>query len=98
MVSINCFSNKIKHVILQFITTGDYGIFTGSTGLKLAYVSGKQKTDSNQQSGFSMDSIKSIEVQLLNDSQFAGVDILLTSQWPSGIENFAASLVISHLL
>lgn len=70
---------------------GDHGIFTGNSGLKLAYISGKQKQDINHKSGFSMDSIKSLEVQIANGHQ-SGVDILLTSQWPKGVENGAASL------
>jgi len=44
-----------------------------------------------------MDSIKSLEVQIANGHQ-SGVDILLTSQWPKGVENGAASLVVLRLI
>ena len=57
----------------------------------MVYVSGKEKLKPDQQSGFSMDAIKSIEVQVANIQ--GGVDILLTSQWPKDAERFAASLV-----
>ena len=72
---------------------GDYGVFTGSSGLKMVYVSGRQKllTKPNEGVGFNMEAIKSIEVQVGNSS--AGVDILLTSQWPIGVENSAVPLV-----
>ncbi|KZS05856.1 CWF19 protein 1 [Daphnia magna] len=70
---------------------GDYGVFTGSSGLRMVYVSGKQQllTKPNE-IGFTMEAIKSIEVQVGNSS--TGVDILLTSQWPKGVENLAAPL------
>lgn len=58
----------------------------------MVYVSGKEKLKPEQQSGFSMDAIKSIEVQVANIQ--GGVDILLTSQWPKDAEKFAANLVI----
>lgn len=68
-------------------------MFTGSSGLKIVYVSGKQVVPSKpNEVGFTMEAIKSIEVQVGNSS--AGVDILLTSQWPKGVENLAAPLVI----
>lgn len=67
-------------------------MFTGSSGLRMVYVSGKQQllTKPNE-IGFTMEAIKSIEVQVGNSS--TGVDILLTSQWPKGVENLAAPLV-----
>ena len=75
-----------------FILLGDYGVFTGSSGLKMVYVSGKQKMMTKPNDiGFTMEAIKSIEVQVGNSS--AGVDILLTSQWPKSAENLAVPLV-----
>jgi len=71
---------------------GDHGIFTGSSGLKLVYVSGKQKQNINQENGFSMEAITSIEVQIANSENSSGVDVLLTSQWPKGVENATAGL------
>ena len=75
------------------ICAGDHGIFTGSSGLKLVYVSGKQKQNINQENGFSMEAITSIEVQIANSENSSGVDVLLTSQWPKGVENATAGLV-----
>ena len=77
---------------------GDHGIFTGSSGLKLVYVSGRQKLNPNDPNGFSMDAVTSIEVQLLNSPKFNGVDILLTSQWPKNVENLANKLVNLFIL
>lgn len=57
------------------------------------YVSGSQKKDSDPGVGFTMDAVKALEVQLLNSPNFKGVDILLTSQWPKGVEQHAAALV-----
>ena len=71
-------------------------MYTGSSKLKIAYVSGKEKMNPNQAAGFSLDAIKSIEVQIAN-TQGGAVDILLTSQWPKGAENQAVNLVISLL-
>lgn len=61
----------------------------------MVYVSGHQKllTKPNDV-GFTMEAIKSIEVQVGNSS--GGVDVLLTSQWPIGVENLAAPLVCNH--
>lgn len=71
---------------------GDHGVFTGSTGLKLVYVSGKEQSSGNHADGlgFSAETLKSIEVQIANSP---GVDILLTSQWPKGVERSGNSLV-----
>jgi hypothetical protein len=58
----------------------------------MVYVSGKQKMMTKPNDvGFTMEAIKSIEVQVGNSS--AGVDILLTSQWPKSVENLAVPLV-----
>ena len=78
---------------LFVLPLGDHGIFTGSSGLKIVYVSGKQKEPSKPGDvGFTMEAIKSIEIQAGNSS--AGVDILMTSQWPKGVENLAVPWVI----
>lgn len=76
---------------------GDHGVFSGSTGLKLVYVSGKESLSatSNDGIGFSAETLKSIEVQIANNP---GVDVLLTSQWPKGVEKLGNSLVNFILL
>jgi hypothetical protein len=84
--------STIKNIIPNN-TIGDHGIYTGASGLKIVYISGAQKKQPANQTGFSMEAIKAIEVQLLNSPKFAGVDILLTSQWPKGVEQHATSLV-----
>lgn len=83
-----------KRYNFTILSLGDHGVFTGSSGLKMVYVSGKEKQPSTKSSdnvSFTLEAIKSIEVQIGNS--FNGVDILLTSQWPKSVENLAAPLV-----
>lgn len=60
----------------------------------MAYVSGREKFKPEQDVDFSLDAIKSIEVQIAN-SPGGAVDILLTSQWPKSVETNGVSLVIT---
>jgi hypothetical protein len=63
----------------------------------MVYVSGKQKMMTKPNDvGFTMEAIKSIEVQVGNG--LTGVDILLTSQWPKGVENLALPLVCNSFI
>ena len=64
----------------------------------MVHVSGKQKMMMKSNDvGFTMEAIKSIEVQVAGNSS-TGVDILLTSQWPKSVENLAVPLVCSCYL
>ena len=77
--------------------TGDHGVYTGSSGLKMVYISGKQRDllKPNQDVGFTLEAVNSIEVQVANSSN--GVDLLLSSQWPRGVENLAVDLVCFYI-
>lgn len=39
---------------------------------------------------FNFEDVKNLRVRLENESNFRGVDILLTHQWPGGVETAAA--------
>lgn len=68
---------------------GKRGIYTVSSGLKIAYVSGIEapEKDSNQQIHFNIDDVKSVATSCLasnnTSGEYRGVDILITSQWPT---------------
>lgn len=68
---------------------GKHGLYTSSSGLKIAYLSGVQKTaDDPEECSFSESSVKAVRNSCLKGCpSFRGVDILLTSQWPEGITN-----------
>lgn len=69
---------------------GRRGLYTVSTGLKIAYVSGMESKDaeSNSISHFKADDVKSVATACLASNNTAGdyrgIDILISSQWPTG--------------
>lgn len=65
---------------------GRRGIFTGVSGLQIAYVSGQEAMQEPAPSHcFTSEDLTALVVPLINNSKFRGVDILLTSQWPRGV-------------
>ena len=68
---------------------GKSGLYTSSSGMKIAYLSGVQKSsDSPQGCSFNEDDVTSIRNSCLKGCPaFRGVDILLTAQWPDEITN-----------
>jgi len=74
------------------IYLGKQGSFTTNDGLKIAYLSGVQSDDplTAKDHNYSLQNLQSLEGSLRwDDSRYAGVDILLTSDWPKGISNKA---------
>ncbi|CAM1328174.1 CWF19L1 (predicted) [Pycnogonum litorale] len=73
---------------------GKKGLFTGSSGLKIAYFSGRESdgTYSDETITFSTSEAQSVIESIANSSNFQGVDILLSSQWPNGVEKYASPL------
>lgn len=69
---------------------GRRGLYTVSSGLKIAYVSGLESRDSeaNSLSSFKMDDVKAVANACLASNntlgEYRGIDILISSQWPSG--------------
>ncbi|XP_037953190.1 CWF19-like protein 1 homolog, partial [Teleopsis dalmanni] len=83
---------------------GKRGLYTLSSGIKIAYLSGiEESKDSNKECCFNKDDIITLRNSCLvsksSASEYKGVDILLTSQQPFGIQenNSNASKLISFL-
>uniref|UniRef100_H2Y9K2 CWF19-like protein 1 n=1 Tax=Ciona savignyi TaxID=51511 RepID=H2Y9K2_CIOSA len=86
-------TGPICNVCLKYLTTipGDKGIFTGTSGLKIAYLSGVESNDPTNTS-FNVDDIKVLSSQLGSDNaDYKGIDILMTSSWPKGIHTYGNS-------
>ena len=69
---------------------GKHGVYTTSSGLKIAYLSGVEREDPNDSSGHLFGEKEVISVKdacLKGCPSFRGVDILLTAQWPEGMTN-----------
>lgn len=66
---------------------GRRGLYTVSSGLKIAYVSGIEST-SGSTSNFNVDDVKSVATACVasnnTSGEYRGIDILMTSQWPAG--------------
>lgn len=69
---------------------GRRGLYTVSSGLKIAYVSGVEAPESEPSSinNFKVEDVKSVANACIASNHTAGdyrgVDILISSQWPSG--------------
>ena len=75
------------------VLAGQKGVYTGSTGLTLAYLSGKEGFSSPGQGGlvhFDSDAAQALRAPLTSNTKFCGVDVLLTSQWPKGVEKYGS--------
>ena len=86
---------KFKEVFhfVPYFPTGKKGLYTGSSGLQLAYLSGIESDIVSDSTNFNAVDITSLTSPVVNDSKFKGVDILITSQWPKGVEKYGAPLV-----
>ncbi|XP_032680222.1 CWF19-like protein 1 [Odontomachus brunneus] len=85
------YSDGDGYEICQNLTyLGKRGLYTASSGLKIAYLSGIEKiADDNKSVSFNeLDVICIKNSCLKGQPSFRGVDILLTSPWPDGIINF----------
>ncbi|TSK13549.1 CWF19-like protein 1 [Bagarius yarrelli] len=70
----------------NIIYLGRRGVFTGASGLQVAYVSGKEAQQEPAPAHcFTAKDLVSLITPLVSNSKFKGVDILLTSQWPRGV-------------
>jgi len=74
------------------IYLGQQGCFTTKEGLKIAYLSGVSSPSplSAKPHQYSVGHLQQLESSLKwSDNQYAGVDILLTSDWPRGVSTNA---------
>lgn len=74
---------------MLFIFLGKKGVYNTSGGLKIAYLSGVQNTSGTPQTyEYSKEDVLSLrDLCLKGQTNFRGVDILLTSQWPKNVYN-----------
>lgn len=68
---------------------GKRGLYTISSGIKIAYVSGVESASEKSDWTFDKEDVKAVRNSCLasrtSAGEFRGVDILITSQWPQGI-------------
>uniref|UniRef100_A0A671MBM5 CWF19-like protein 1 n=1 Tax=Sinocyclocheilus anshuiensis TaxID=1608454 RepID=A0A671MBM5_9TELE len=93
--TVKYFPNSDGCELAESITyLGRRGIFTGASGLQIAYVSGREAQHEPALSHcFTSKDITALVAPLLSNSKFRGVDILLTSQWPRGVWQYGNSPV-----
>ncbi|KAJ8299800.1 hypothetical protein KUTeg_023860 [Tegillarca granosa] len=68
------------------------GRFTGSSGLQIAYLSGLESSNSDD-THFSQKELSALTMPALSTNDYQGVDILMTSQWPKGVEKYGLPVV-----
>ncbi|KAG7456028.1 hypothetical protein MATL_G00247330 [Megalops atlanticus] len=71
---------------------GRRGVFTGVSGLQIAYVSGREAQQEPAPAHcFTAKDVAALAAPLVSSSKFKGVDILLTSQWPRWVWQYGNS-------
>jgi len=68
---------------------GKKGVFTTSSGLQIAYISGLEGEKSTMNTFNSEDSEFLMNLMKVKNPQFTGIDILLTTQWPKNVTKYA---------
>lgn len=69
-------------------------MFTGVSGLQIAYVSGREALQEPAPAHcFTSKDLSALVAPLTSSSKFRGVDILLTSQWPRGVSQYGNTSV-----
>ncbi|XP_077293669.1 CWF19-like protein 1 homolog [Arctopsyche grandis] len=68
---------------------GKRGLYTTTNGLKIAYLSGIQSKDDTVEKGFftGSDCLAIRDACLRGQPEFRGIDILITAEWPSEVQN-----------
>uniref|UniRef100_A0A8C5MBC9 CWF19-like protein 1 n=1 Tax=Leptobrachium leishanense TaxID=445787 RepID=A0A8C5MBC9_9ANUR len=77
---------------------GRKGVFTGASGLQIAYLSGIESSSEPAPAYcYTAKDIQSLKLLLTSNSKFKGVDILLTSPWPKEVWNYGNSPGVINL-
>lgn len=93
-----CFLQILWPELCSIICIGRKGVFSGASGLQIAYLSGAESTEDPAPAHcFRTKDVTDLKTSLQSTSEFKGVDILLTSCWPKGVEIFGNSPVSSTL-
>lgn len=86
-----CYENLDDGEICPNLTyLGRRGLYTVSSGLKIAYISGIEVSDSEPSSisNFKVEDAKAVATASLASNyttgEYRGIDILISSQWPKG--------------
>ncbi|ESP05130.1 hypothetical protein LOTGIDRAFT_227825 [Lottia gigantea] len=70
---------------------GKRGRYTTSSGLQIAYLSGlESSTEEGDKSHFTHKDTCSLVLPVISDPNYIGIDILITSQWPRGVQKYAS--------
>ena len=71
-------------------------MFTTGNGLKIAYISGTAaKDNTTTKCTFNREDVTALkDVCVTRNTNFRGVDILLTSQWPASVTKHADALKV----
>ncbi|XP_075967944.1 CWF19-like protein 1 [Anarhichas minor] len=85
--AVKCFPGADGCELADNITyLGRRGVFTGVSGLQIAYVSGREALQEPAPAHcFTSKDLSALVAPLTGSSKFRGVDVLLTSQWPRGV-------------
>ncbi|XP_053321529.1 CWF19-like protein 1 [Spea bombifrons] len=68
---------------------GRKGLFTGASGLQIAYLSGiESRSEPAPAYCFTPKDVQALKLSLASNSKFKGVDLLLTSPWPKDVWHF----------
>jgi len=84
------------------VRSGRRGLYTGSSGLTVAYLSGTETSSSGgseamgDDTHFTAVNVDDLRQSLAGVGHFRGVDLLLTSQWPRGVDKYATAAVSCH--
>ncbi|KFD58982.1 hypothetical protein M514_00145 [Trichuris suis] len=81
----NVAGGEIGH---NLIYLGKKGMFTSASGLTVAYLSGFE-SEYEDEFHFSEDTVDRLIASITSRPNFSGIDILLTSQWPQGVEHLS---------
>lgn len=71
---------------------GKSGLFTSTSGLTVGYLSGKDGDEKSDFSHFSKSDIQALKTKIRSAPNFKGIDILLTSVWPDGVNLYGTEL------
>lgn len=80
--------NENGEICTNITYLGKRGLYTASSGVKIAYLSGTEGSASDDVH-FDMSDVEQVRNACLSSNiatDFRGADILMTSQWPKGIE------------
>ncbi|XP_014665248.1 PREDICTED: CWF19-like protein 1 [Priapulus caudatus] len=100
-------SGKEGELCRNITYLGKKGLFSAGSGLKIAYLSGQEQHNEigstgggsagtggdSQGLGFAAKDVTNLLDTITQSTVSNGVDILLTSQWPSGVSNYTKSPV-----